>query len=59
MWNLWLFVLPLLPGKTDIDRRAMKSCWDGDRKSDFEAARTRVGITREAVFIQEPPMGTL
>lgn len=53
------FVLPLLPGKTDADRAAMESCWKGDRKAEFEAARRRVGITREAVFIQKTPGGDL
>lgn len=51
------FVLPLLPGKTDQDRQAMKSCWTGERKTEFEEARKRVGISREAVYIQETPNG--
>ena len=51
------FVLPLLPGKSDDDRRAMASCWHGDRKAAFEDARKRAGITREAVFIQPTPAG--
>jgi hypothetical protein len=51
------FVLPLLPGKTDADRSAMTSCWQGDRKHAFRASRERHGITREAVWIQEIPEG--
>ncbi len=51
------FVLPLLPGKTEADRSAMRSCRRGDRKDAFEASRERHGITREAVWIQETPDG--
>jgi hypothetical protein len=51
------FVLPLLPGKTDTDRAAMTSCWRGERQAEYEEARRRVGITREAVFIQHTPGG--
>ena len=51
------FVLPLLPGKTDVDRAAMTSCWQGERKAAFEDARRRVGISREAVWIQGTPNG--
>lgn len=51
------FVLPILPGKTDDDREAMTSCWRGHRKEAFEASRDRLGITREAVWIQPTPTG--
>lgn len=51
------FVLPLLPGKTEDDREAMRSCWHGQRKEAFEASRRRHGITREAVWIQGTPAG--
>ena len=51
------FVLPLLPGKTDADRVAMTSCWTGERREAFDEARRRVGIAREAVFIQHTPAG--
>ncbi|HEU4540895.1 MAG TPA: hypothetical protein VFR23_07175 [Jiangellaceae bacterium] len=51
------FVLPLLPGKTDDDREAMISCWRGHRREAFEASRSRHGITREAVWIQQTPTG--
>lgn len=51
------FVLPLLTGKTDVDRAAMTSCWRGERKAAFEDARRRAGITREAVWIQSTPEG--
>jgi hypothetical protein len=51
------FVLPLVPGKTETDRSAMRSCWDGERKAAFQASRERHGITREAVWIQRTPGG--
>jgi hypothetical protein len=51
------FTIPLLPDKTDTDRRVMKSCWAGERKHDHEASRRRLGITREAVWIQPTPDG--
>ncbi|WP_033443026.1 hypothetical protein [Saccharothrix sp. NRRL B-16314] len=51
------FVLPILPGRTDDDREAMTSCWRGHRQEAFEASRQRLGITREAVWIQPTPTG--
>ena len=51
------FVLPLLPGMTEVDRTAMTSCWHGERKAAYEDARRRAGITREAVWIQATPNG--
>ncbi len=49
--------LPELPGKTDVDRAAMVSCWHGERRAAYEDARRRAGITREAVWIQPGPTG--
>ena len=51
------FVLPLLPGKADVDRAAMVSCWHGERRAAYEDSRRRAGITREAVWIQPGPTG--
>ena len=51
------FTVPLLPGMTDIDRRVMNACWQGDRRSEYEASRRRLGITRERVWIQPGPDG--
>lgn len=53
------FVVPLLPGKTETDRAAMTSCWNGDRQADHERSRKNLGITREAMFIQSTPAGDL
>lgn len=51
------FTAPLLPGKTEVDRAAMISCWRGERREAYERARRRAGVTREAVFIQPTPNG--
>ena len=51
------FAAPFLPGKTDADREALRSCAEGDRKADHEASRKRAGITRESVWIQSTPDG--
>lgn len=51
------FIAPLLPGKTETDRAAMISCWRGERREAYENARRKLGITREAVYIQATPMG--
>jgi hypothetical protein len=51
------FVAPLIPGKTETDRAAMISCWRGERRDDYRTSRERLGITREAVFIQSTPGG--
>jgi hypothetical protein len=51
------FIAPLLPGKTETDRSAMISCWRGDRRAEYESSRRRLGISREAIFIQATPIG--
>jgi hypothetical protein len=51
------FAAPFLPGKTDEDREALRSCDSGDRQADHRASRERAGITREAVWIQSTPDG--
>ena len=51
------FAAPILPGKTDTEREAMASCAHGERQAAFAASRTRHGISREAVWIQQTPGG--
>ena len=51
------FVVPLLPGKSEADRAALHSCWHGERQAAHKASRRRLGITREAVFLQPTPSG--
>ncbi len=53
------FAVPYLPGQVDVDREAMQSCVNGERKADHEASRRRHGITREAVSLQHTPDGDL
>lgn len=53
------FVAPLLPGMTEIDREAMRSCWNGERNAAYEDSRRRAGITRETTWLQSTPMGDM
>jgi hypothetical protein len=53
------FTAPLLPGKTEIDRLAMESCWRGERREAHQDARRRAGITKESVWLQSTPGGDL
>lgn len=52
------FAVPILPGKTEADRSAMRSV-QGERKHDYESSRERHGINREAVWIQQTPAGDM
>jgi hypothetical protein len=51
------FAAPLLAGMTDVDREAMSSFQNGERKAAFEDSRRRAGITRESAWIQTTPNG--
>jgi hypothetical protein len=53
------FAAPLLPGTTEIDREAMKSCWNGERNAAYEDSRRRAGITRETTWLQSTPAGDM
>ena len=53
------FAAPLLPGKTEIHRLAMESCWRGSRREAYQDARRRAGISKESVWIQSTPSGDL
>ena len=53
------FAAPLLPGTTAADRAEMQACWDGERRDDHDESRRRLGITREAVWIQPTPAGDM
>jgi hypothetical protein len=52
------FAVPILPGKTEADRSAMRSV-QGERKQDHQSSRERHGISREAVWIQQTPAGDM
>jgi hypothetical protein len=51
------FAAPLLPGKIDDDRAALAAMHSGDRAADHDGSRRRLGITREAVWLQSTPGG--
>jgi hypothetical protein len=53
------FTVPVLPGRTVLERTALGSCWLGPRREAFQDARRRAGITREAVWIQTTEVGDL
>lgn len=53
------FAVPIVPGMTDQDREAMRSCTEGERQAAHQASRARHGISREAVWIQSTPQGDL
>jgi hypothetical protein len=53
------FAIPVLPGRTDLDRRRLVDCWRGRRRAAYEDSRRRAGITKETVWIQTTPTGDL
>jgi hypothetical protein len=54
-----VFVLPIIPGKEDLDRETLQSAASpGAQRDAYVAARRAAGITREAVWHQKTPMGT-
>ncbi len=50
--------IPIIPGKDDLDRSAFEEM-KGPRREEYEAARRRLGFTREAVWHQQTPDGTV
>lgn len=53
------FVLPVLPGKEDVDRETLQRFATGEDHDAFAASQRSHGITRHAVWHQETPNGTL
>ena len=51
-------VAPMLPGKIEVDRSAMLSCRQGERKPEYESSRERHGISREAVWVANSGVAT-
>ena len=55
-----VFVLPILPGKEDVDREMLAGLGSpGPMRDAYLEARRAQGITRETVWHQKTPMGTL
>jgi hypothetical protein len=52
------FVFPVLPGKAEQARIFGKEVM-GPRASEMDASRRPLGVTREAVWIHETPMGDM
>jgi hypothetical protein len=55
-----VFVLPIIAGKEDLDREMLRRlAAPGPEHDAYVDARRAQGITREAVWHQRTPMGTL
>ena len=52
------FCAPILPGKEETDRKGFEEVL-GPRREEYDASRRRAGITRETVWHQETPEGTV
>jgi Family of unknown function (DUF6176) len=52
------FCAPIIPGKEETDRKGFEEIL-GARREEFDASRRRAGITREMVWHQETPDGTV
>ena len=50
--------LPLLPGKTESWKNWVQEM-GGARLSEYQASRRKLGITREASFLQQTPQGDI
>ena len=52
------FSIPVVPGKEELDRKTFDEMV-GDRRTDYEAALRQAGLTRQVVWHQETPGGTV
>ena len=52
------FIAPILPGKEHVDKEYMREA-TGPRRQDYADWRRSQGITREAVWHQKTPQGTV
>ena len=52
------FCVPIIPGMEETDRKGFEEA-AGPRREEYEASRRRAGITRETVWHQGTPNGTL
>ncbi len=52
------FTLPVVPGKEELDRQTLDEM-AGSRREEYEAALRDAGITRQTVWHQETPNGTM
>ena len=54
----FVFAVPILPGKEQLDREVMDEL-AGPRREEYEASLRDAGITRQTVWHEETPDGTL
>jgi hypothetical protein len=52
------FAIPILPDKVEADREMFVEL-EGPRRAEYEDARRKAGFTRETVWHQETPSGTV
>jgi Family of unknown function (DUF6176) len=52
------FCAPILPGKEETDRKGFEEVL-GPRREEYDASRRRAAITREMVWHQQTPDGTV
>jgi hypothetical protein len=52
------FSIPVVPGKEDLDRRTLDEMLSS-RRGEYEEALRRAGISRQAIWHQQTPAGTV
>ena len=52
------FAVPVLPGQEQLDRETLSEM-SGARRDEYQAAAQEVGITRQIVWHQQTPDGTI
>lgn len=52
------FSIPVVPGKEELDRATLDEML-GSRRDEYEAALRDAGLTRQAIWHQETPNGTV
>ena len=52
------FAIPVVPGQEELDRKTLGEM-NGARRDEYEAAARRAGITRQIVWHQQTPQGTV
>jgi hypothetical protein len=57
MMAAYAFMLPILPGQEETDRRLFAEL-QGARRGEYEAAWRRLGVKTERVWHQQTPEGT-
>jgi hypothetical protein len=53
-----VFAVPVVPGKEELDRQVLDEL-AGARREEYEASLRDAGVTRQAIWHEETPDGTL